>query len=195
MVTAAHCIPEGALITIEGWDPITAPLSGIVFFGDYGSKPFVLERGKVDVALFEFESDILPTAPKFRLWSEAVLDDILVMGYPQLSGFQSGLIASKGEIISREMSTARNQPLIIFSASVKGGNSGGPLINRYGKVVGLVTNLGGADRDVRKLGYGLATPAQSILDLRNLARGREVNDKQLLPVKFKNIENGISILK
>jgi serine protease Do len=195
MVTAAHCIPEGAHITIEGWDPIKAPLSRIVVFGDYRSKPFVLERSKVDVALFEFESHILPTAPKFRLWSEAVLDDILAMGYPQLSGFQSGLIASKGEVISREMSTARNQPLIIFSASVKGGNSGGPLINRYGKVVGLVTNLGGSDRDVRKLGYGLATPAQSILDLRNLARGRDVNDKQLLPVKFKNSEDAISILK
>ena len=96
-------------------------------------------------------------------------------------------------MISKEMSTARNQPLIIFSASVKGGNSGGPLINRYGKVVGLVANLMEGDRDVRKLGYGLATPAQSILDLRNLARGRVVKEKQLLSLPFKWKDSGISI--
>ena len=195
LVTAAHCVPKGAAIRIAEWDPVKAPLLRIGVFGEYGSNPFVAHPGKVDIAILEFASDIFPNVPKFELWQESVLDDILVMGYPQLSGFQSGLIASKGEIISKEISTARNQPLIIFSASVKGGNSGGPLINRYGKVVGLVTNLAEGDRDVRKLGYGLATPAQSILDLRNLARGRAVNDKELLPLSFTQDNGVISISK
>lgn len=194
VVTAAHCVPKGASIRIDRWDPVQAPLSRVLVFGDYVSNPFVLEPGKVDVAILEFHSDPFPNAPKFQLWQESVLDDILVMGYPQLSGFQSGLIASKGEVISKEISTARNQPLIIFSASVKGGNSGGPLINRLGKVVGLVTNLGGGDRDVRKLGYGLATPAQAILDLRNLARGRNVQDKEMLSLPFK-YDNGAVFIK
>lgn len=191
LVTAAHCVEKGANIRIEGWDPAKAPLLRIAVFGEYVSKPFVAERGKVDVAILEFATDTFANVPKFQLWQESVLDDILVMGYPQLSGFQSGLIASKGEVISKELSTARNQPLIIFSASVKGGNSGGPLINRYGKVVGLVTNLGAGDRDVRKLGYGLATPAQSIRDLRNLAQGRLVKDKELLYLPFKCNEEGV----
>jgi len=191
LVTAAHCVAKGALIRIDGWDHLKAPLSRISILGDYLSKPFVLEPGKEDVAILEFHSDPFPNTPKFQLWQESVLDDILVMGYPQLSGFQSGLIASKGEVISKEMSTARNQPLIIFSASVKGGNSGGPLINRLGKVVGLVTNLAKADRDVRKLGYGLATPAQPILDLRNLALGRAMNDKEVLSLPFKCDQEGI----
>lgn len=194
VVTAAHCVTKGASIRIDGWDPVEAPLSRVLVFGDYESNPFVLVPGKVDVAILEFHSDPLPNAPKFQLWQESVLDDVLVMGYPQLSGFQSGLIASKGEVISKEMSTARNQPLIIFSASVKGGNSGGPLINRLGKVVGLVTNLGGGDRDVRKLGYGLATPAQSILDLRNLARGRKDQEKEMLSLPFKH-DNGAVFIK
>lgn len=191
LVTAAHCVAKGAVIRIDGWDHVKAPLSRISIFGDYLSKPFVLEPGKEDVAILEFHSDPFPNAPKFQLWKESVLDDILVMGYPPLSGFQSGLIASKGEVISKEMSTARNQPLIIFSASVKGGNSGGPLINRLGKVVGLVTNLSTGDRDVRKLGYGLATPAQPILDLRNLALGRTVKDKYLFSLPFKCDAGGV----
>jgi serine protease Do len=194
IITAAHCLPDGATVAIEGWDPAVAPLSRILRFGDYGSNPFVLTPSKIDVALLEFKSDPFPEARKFRLWGESTLDDILVMGFPHISGFQSGLIASTGQVISKEMSTARNQPLIIFSASVKGGNSGGPLINHYGKVVGLVTNLAEEDSDVRKLGYGLATPAQSILDLRSLARGRTVKDKDMLVVPFK-YDNGMILIK
>lgn len=183
IATAGHCLTAGVTLTIEGWDSVRSPLVKIVTLGEYGENPFVLKRSKVDVAVLQFESDPFPNSPKFKLWADSVLDNVLVMGYPSLSGFCSGLIASKGEIISKEISTARNQPLIIFSAGVKGGNSGGPVINRLGKVVGIVTDLL-REKDIQKLGYGLATPAQSILDLVILTKVREVNDKQAFPINF-----------
>lgn len=195
IITAAHCLPEGSTIKLEGWDAAKSPLLRIVTIGAYKTdKPFVLEGSNVDIALLEFESDPFPDKPKFKLWADSVLDKVLVLGYPPLYGFSSGLIASSGEIISKEVSTARNQPLIIFSASVKRGYSGGPVINRYGKVVGIVTNLLPSEvKDIGRLGYGLATPAQLIFDLINLAKGRQIKDKDIYPIAFRMEQGSIEI--
>jgi len=192
IITAQHCVPLGWSLEIEGCNP-TARLKRIVTFKNQtGQTP---TKPKVDIAVLEFDSDPFPNTPKFKLWSDAPLEDILAMGYPPLKGFKSGLIASKGEIISKETSESRDELMIIFSATIKGGNSGGPIINRLGKVVGIVTHLlKVSESDIQRLGYGLAFPAQRILDLLNLARGKGNDHDAAFDIKFVQHGNAVKIL-
>lgn len=53
--------------------------------------------------------------------------------------------------------------LIQFDAAVNPGNSGGPLLNRYGEVVGIVTSLASPSGDDRFSGIGFAVPIGAAL--------------------------------
>jgi S1-C subfamily serine protease len=48
--------------------------------------------------------------------------------------------------------------LIQFDAAVNPGNSGGPLLNRYGEVVGIVTALANPTSEDVFIGIGFAVP-------------------------------------
>jgi serine protease Do len=65
-----------------------------------------------------------------------------------------------------------------MSARVKGGSSGGPVINRGGKVVGIVSASPSSDSEqIDKLGFGLAIPSDLIEQfLSNLRLDSEVQD-------------------
>jgi len=163
LVTAHHCLPKASTVTIDGWIPDEAPLASIKTFGTIDPvRPAFLTRSRVGLAILQFQADPFPTAPKFKLWQASVLDDCLVMGYPQMMGFAPELIAGTGQIVGQHMSTARNQSLVLVDARMKGGNSGGPVLNRLGKVLGVVCNaLTNEEQNFDQLGYGLATPAQT----------------------------------
>jgi S1-C subfamily serine protease len=48
--------------------------------------------------------------------------------------------------------------LIQFDAAVNPGNSGGPLLNRYGQVIGIVTGLINPTEQEVFIGIGFAVP-------------------------------------
>jgi S1-C subfamily serine protease len=96
----------------------------------------LLTRSRVDLAVLQFKSDPFPFAPKFKLWRASVLDEALVVGYLQMMGFAPKFIAGTGQIIGEHKSTARNQSLLLSDAKMKGGNSGGHVLNRE-KVLGV----------------------------------------------------------
>lgn len=155
------------------------------------ARPMFLTRGKIDLAVLQFASDPFPEIPKFDVWSASVLDDVLVMGYPQMIGFDHGVVAGTGQIVGEHMSSARNQPLVIFDARVKGGNSGGPVINRLGKVLGVVTNaLTDEEHNMDKLGYGLATPAQALL---NLLRACDIDSDEIYNIPHRSSAIGVEV--
>lgn len=169
MVTAAHCLPEHSTVTVEGWEAAAHPIKKITTFGRLDStRPFFSCRGLEDLAVIEFESDPYPETHKFALWGAGILDDCLVMGYPNIAGFDFPQIAGTGQVVSEHDSYARKQRMLFVDVRVKGGNSGGPVINRFGRVIGVITNSeASGEKDIQELGYALATPAQTLLDLVN----------------------------
>lgn len=64
------------------------------------------------------------------------LDTVVAVGYPL--GFTGPPSLAKG-YVSRTLSSATGVPLIQTDAAVNEGNSGGPLLNECGAVVGLIT--------------------------------------------------------
>lgn len=169
MVTAAHCLPPKSNVGIDNWDSTKHPIKSIKTFAVTDpSKPVLTTRSLIDLAIIEFEKDPFPQSHKFQLWGAGVLDDCLVMGYPNIAGFDFYQIAGTGQIINEHYSYNRRQNMVFVDVRVKGGNSGGPVINRLGKVIGVITNAESEGEEaLTELGYALATPAQTLLDLKN----------------------------
>lgn len=149
-------------VAADGWLVTNAHVAGT-----HGARYLVrrdgslqaLERGAADpdgdVALLRAPGAVLaPLA--FRDHRPAVGETVLALGNP----FGLGITASRG--IVSALPDAIGNPLLQTDAAVNAGNSGGPLLDRYGRVLGMVTSRGAVGS-----GIGFAVPAERI---RNLLR-------------------------
>lgn len=199
LVTAAHCLPPGERLRIDKWNAEKFPIKRITMLGRAQSQnPFMSERSLLDLAVIEFETDPFPESPKFKLWGADILDECLVMGFPSVPGLDIGLIPSAGRVVKEYSVYLRNQNMMLVDARVKGGNSGGPVINKYGKVMGVITNGESDDQTMRQeMGFAIATPAQSLRDLTNAIDPVEERfNKELFDITFElEAENTILIKK
>ncbi len=140
-VTAAHCVKGKGIETIQipGWNPATAKLNSI----------YIPTDKNIDLAVLTFDADPFPDAPKFKMQSFNVLDEVLSMGYPPIPGFENFLVSETGrvaaylkstvgQVVTRAESFLDRQDKILISARVKGGNSGGPVVSKTGEVIGVV---------------------------------------------------------
>jgi len=75
--------------------------------------------------------------------AQRVGDEAFVVGNPFgiYSSMSAGVISGFGRSIKPKGSEVTLHDLIQFDAAVNPGNSGGPLLNRYGEVIGIVTGL------------------------------------------------------
>jgi S1-C subfamily serine protease len=125
-------------------------------------------QGTAQIASQEADQDIavlMPDAPP-SLIVPAVLgggvqvgDDVFAVGHPLgLAGsLTAGVVSGLNRTIPVEGGTALNG-LIQFDAAVNPGNSGGPLLNRAGQVVGIVTALANPSQQPFFVGIGFAVP-------------------------------------
>lgn len=89
-------------------------------------------------------------------------DEVVAVGFPFGIGpsVSSGVISGlKREWVFDEKRRARN--LIQFDAAANPGNSGGPLVNRRGEVVGIVTGILNPTRQSVFIGIGFAVPIEN----------------------------------
>lgn len=179
LITARHCVQDGSKISIQGYSA-----EQLKSFPVYiSSNPYI------DVAYIRTgeHTDVYMEEPN-------VLDDVLVMGYPNIPRFfnfctaEKATISSKAELrltpttgciaaIAKEMGTYKDTQLMLVTAKIKGGNSGGPVINKYGSIVGVAFSAPiseGCGYD--DLGYGVATPIQILQNI--------IQDNNILKINF-----------
>ena len=191
-VTAAHCIKDSKTIQIPGWNPATHRLNSI----------YIPTDERIDLAVLTFDADPFPDAPKFKMQSFNVLDEVLSMGYPPIPGFQNFLVSETGrvagylkstvgQVVTRAESYLDRQDKILISARVKGGNSGGPVVSKTGQVIGVVTAVPGDNGLTDTLGYGIAIPHQTVMYFLEQVQS-QTNEVQ--PLSYKVIGDGITML-
>jgi S1-C subfamily serine protease len=123
-----------------------------------------------DIALLRVAAPGGVTLKPLTLSAERPLargESVAALGYPLGDAVGSDLKLTTGVVSS--LPEPGNQNMVVLDARVNPGNSGGPLCDAYGNVVGIVTaKVGGAGLD----SYGMALPAK---DLESFLR-KYVND-------------------
>jgi S1-C subfamily serine protease len=91
----------------------------------------------LDLALLKCPDGTYPYLPIGSLEKPSLGDDVIAIGYP--SGFELGGSASISKGIISALRTVDGVEYIQTDAAVNPGSSGGPLVNVYGEVIGIVT--------------------------------------------------------
>jgi S1-C subfamily serine protease len=90
-------------------------------------------------------------------------DEAFAVGNPfgLYSSMSAGVISGFGRSFQPADSDVRLHDLIQIDAAVNPGNSGGPLLNRAGQVVGIVVGIVNPTDDEFFVGIGFAVPIQT----------------------------------
>ena len=189
LITAAHCIlgKEKIQILNHKKQPIIP------------EKIYVSPNDKIDIAALKvnsFEEGVFP----FWLGESELLEEVLIMGYPPIPGFDAFLVSdtatvnsnlksSSGKLLAEEQSYLNSLDFMLINARVKGGNSGSPIINKYGYVVGILVNIPTDpqnNKELDKLGYGLGMSAKEIAKITLLINSKEPDSSIELDFKILN---------
>jgi S1-C subfamily serine protease len=147
ILTALHVVDDG--------DPIS------IFFtdGTRAAGQIVTRNAASDIAVLQ--PDRLPqvVVPAVLGGGVNVGDDVYPVGNPL--GLQASLSAGVVSALGRKISIGPDrvvEGLIQFDAAVNPGSSGGPLLNRGGQVVVIVTALANPSQQPYFVGIGFAVP-------------------------------------
>ena len=156
-----------------------------------------------DLAMIEMNYYNFSSLPKFKLELGEVLEEILTMGYPPIPGFDAVQVAdvshiggavkvSKGKIIAEDRTLWDPEANYLINARVKGGNSGGPIINNLGFVIGMITDIPLDQNDREKidhLAYGVALTGRRLINFVN-----DVNhaNEKVRKIDFQMNQDGFS---
>lgn len=174
-VTAAHCIENLSCFNVLLPDNSPMELTEVWYAKDENHKEF-------DLAIL-MAKDVATTMKAFEMRDPIVLDHILTMGYPLIPGLnpiqiaesasiasyvKSKQLSSIGQVVANADSFLSKMDFFVISARVKGGNSGCPVINSEGYVVGVVFQIPFDDQGSSEggrydlMGYGVCLPSKYI---------------------------------
>lgn len=148
IMTAAHVIDGAATITV-------------VFADGTESAADVRSADRAtDIAVLAPASKPEVVVPATLGGGVRVGDDTYAVGHPLglVGSLSAGVISGLDRSIPRGDGQGRLTGLIQFDAAVNPGNSGGPLLDRNGRVVGIVTAIADPSQDGSFIGIGFAVP-------------------------------------
>lgn len=130
----------GFVVSDDGWlltNAHVAKACKTVLVGDLGAASQVVVDEANDLALVKMDAELGKPLPivsgKPRLG-----EDVLALGFPLRSILADSLNVTRGNVSSL-MGLRNDANYLQISAAVQPGNSGGPLIDLAGRVVGVVT--------------------------------------------------------
>ena len=152
ILTNLHVAAAAKKLRVEFWD------------GTEADAVIVGARADIDLAIIKpslIPDDLQPAT----LASSADLrpgDDVVAVGFPFGIGpsASAGVVSGLLRALTEEGGTAMNN-LIQFDAAANPGNSGGPLVNADGEVVGIVTAILNPSGLKTFAGIGFAAPIES----------------------------------
>lgn len=188
IVTAKHCLKNMNYINIK-FNNQTLNIKQVIIHSNL----------KQDIALIETSENYFLKNRKLIFEKGDVLDEILTLGYPPISGFdavqfsETGTIntrfkTSTGNIVGEDISYLDELEYFLINARVKGGSSGSPVINKYGRVVGMLLQLpfdSQNQESIDIMGYAIAIPSENITFL--------IKDGNNIKIKVENIDKGFKI--
>jgi S1-C subfamily serine protease len=139
----------------------------VTFADGTKSKAFILmETPEMDVAVlraFNSPSLFVP-ATLGNPGAMQVGDDVFVVGNPfgLYSSMSAGVISAFGRTFRPQGTDVTLEGLIQFDAAANPGNSGGPLLDRNGYVIGIVTGLVNPGEGNFFVGIGFAVPITNV---------------------------------
>ncbi len=133
----------------------------VLFFDNTEAQASIIAQDPPnDIALLRPRALPSPVVPATLGGGVNVGDEAFVVGNPfgLRHSLTAGVISAVGRGITNPKTGQSMQNLIQFDAAVNPGNSGGPLLDRNGEVVGIVTSLlNPTDQEVF-IGIGFAVP-------------------------------------
>lgn len=200
LVTASHCIMGMKQVIIKGLNTEETKIENI----------WIPANDEIDLAIIKFNHKPFPNAHEFQTQEGHLLDEVMTMGYPPVPNFDAILVAetakiaavanltlksTTGEIIAHEAAYRTGQNYFLISARIKGGNSGGPVIGKHGRVIGVVTEYSGGDDSSNlvpdTLGFGVVTPVKTLETFLNEC---QKNSDKVQSLNFQTIEGGFRLL-
>lgn len=135
-----------------------------ILFTDGSESPAIVvdQNPEIDIAILQPE--VLP-----QVWAPAVLgnpgamrvgDEAYVVGHPLglFASMSAGVISGFDRTFHLPNSNRTMEGLIQFDAAANPGNSGGPLLNRNGHVIGIVTGIVSPSDNGYFIGIAFAVP-------------------------------------
>lgn len=164
LVTAKHCIQGAKKISIQG-----IPKENLE------SASFEIHENEImDLLYIRFKNPIIDSIVFSK--NAEVLDEVMTLGYPLIAGYHNFLnaenatisarfTASVGQVTAEAEDIWIKEKLLLITAKIKGGNSGGPIIANDGSIIGVSVNLALGDGDYDELGYGTVIPISFVNDI------------------------------
>jgi S1-C subfamily serine protease len=150
ILTALHVVEGAADITVTFAD------------GFESSAQIIASQPENDIAVLQPEElpEIVVPAVMGNPGALRVGDEAFAFGNPfgLYGSLSTGVVSGLNRSFQRDDGAPEIENLIQIDTAVNPGNSGGPLLNRYGQVVGIVVALLNPTEDEFFVGIGFAVP-------------------------------------
>lgn len=150
ILTSLHVVADASEIQLTFWD------------GTQSSAQVTASQPENDIAVLaasQLPAQLIP-AVLGNPNAMRVGDEAFAVGNPfgLYSSLSAGVISGFNRTFQVPGSDQKLQGLIQIDAAVNPGNSGGPLLNRYGEVIGIITGIVNPTGEDVFIGIGFAVP-------------------------------------